>query len=57
MDMEPFSRINPCGYAGMSMCQVSDFEPEASVYSLEHRLVHELVSGLDRQQVELRQGW
>ncbi|MGP9833396.1 lipoyl(octanoyl) transferase LipB [Marinobacter sp. NSM] len=57
MDMEPFSRINPCGYAGMSMCQVSDFEPEASVYSLEHRLIHELVSGLDRQQVERRQGW
>src|SRR5690606_20784348 len=25
MDMEPFSRINPCGYAGMSMCQVSGF--------------------------------
>lgn len=25
MDMEPFSRINPCGYAGMPMSQVSRF--------------------------------
>ncbi len=31
MDMEPFRRINPCGYAGMAMCQVSDFVPGATV--------------------------
>jgi len=24
MDLEPFSRINPCGYAGLAMTQVSD---------------------------------
>ncbi|MGC8121563.1 lipoyl(octanoyl) transferase LipB [Marinobacter sp. VGCF2001] len=57
MDMEPFSRINPCGYAGMSMCQVSDFEPGASVYDLEGRLITELVAGLGHQRVEHRQGW
>ncbi|ERS84945.1 lipoate-protein ligase B [Marinobacter sp. EVN1] len=57
MDMEPFSRINPCGYAGMSMCQVSDFEVGASVYDLERRLVSELVEGLGHCQVEQRQGW
>ncbi|MBN7771548.1 lipoyl(octanoyl) transferase LipB [Marinobacter daepoensis] len=57
MDMEPFSRINPCGYAGMSMCQVSDFEPGASVYALERRLVKELITGLGHEQVEQRQGW
>ncbi|MBY6194740.1 lipoyl(octanoyl) transferase LipB [Marinobacter hydrocarbonoclasticus] len=57
MDMEPFSRINPCGYAGMSMCQVSDFEAGASVYDLERRLVNELVEGLGHTQVEQRQGW
>ncbi|MCW9011887.1 lipoyl(octanoyl) transferase LipB [Marinobacter sp.] len=57
MDMEPFSRINPCGYAGMSMCQVSDFEAGASVYDLERRLVSELVEGLGHSQVEQRQGW
>ena len=57
MDMEPFSRINPCGYAGMNMCQVKDFEQGASVYELERRLVKELVAGLGNQQVEHRQGW
>lgn len=57
MDMEPFSRINPCGYAGMAMCQVSDFEPGASVYALERRLVKELVAGLGHEQVEQHQGW
>ncbi len=25
MDIEPFSRINPCGYAGMEMTQIRDF--------------------------------
>ncbi len=24
MDLEPFSRINPCGYAGLRMTQISD---------------------------------
>ncbi|GGC81889.1 lipoyl(octanoyl) transferase LipB [Marinobacter halophilus] len=57
MDMEPFSRINPCGYAGMSMCQVSDFEPGISVYEIERRLVKALVSGLGHQQVAHRSGW
>jgi len=27
MDLEPFTRINPCGYAGLRMCQVRDFVP------------------------------
>jgi lipoyl(octanoyl) transferase len=25
MDLSPFSGINPCGYAGLNMCQVADF--------------------------------
>jgi len=25
MDLEPFHRINPCGYQGLEMCQVSHF--------------------------------
>lgn len=25
MDLEPFSRINPCGYSGLQMCQVADW--------------------------------
>jgi lipoyl(octanoyl) transferase len=31
MDLEPFSRINPCGYAGLQMVQLSEFAPEVDV--------------------------
>lgn len=27
MDLSPFQRINPCGYAGMAMTQISHYEP------------------------------
>lgn len=27
MDLSPFLRINPCGYAGMSMTQLKNFQP------------------------------
>ncbi|RMJ05403.1 Octanoyltransferase [Marinobacter litoralis] len=57
MDMEPFSRINPCGYAGMSMSQVSNFVPGVSVYDVEQHLVKELIAGLAGQDVEFKQGW
>jgi lipoyl(octanoyl) transferase len=51
MDMGPFSRINPCGYAGMPMCQVRDFQAGATVADLERRLVKELVQRLGHEQV------
>lgn len=28
MDLAPFSRINPCGYAGMEVCQLKDLTQE-----------------------------
>lgn len=31
MDLEPFARINPCGFAGLNMTQLSDYLPGASV--------------------------
>jgi lipoyl(octanoyl) transferase len=30
MDLEPFSRINPCGYEGLQVTQWSDWVQEAS---------------------------
>lgn len=27
MDLSPFRQINPCGYAGLEMCQLADFVP------------------------------
>ncbi|WP_373001107.1 lipoyl(octanoyl) transferase LipB [Marinobacter sp.] len=57
MDMEPFQRINPCGYAGMTMCQVRDFVPGVTLADVQQRLSEELVSGLAHEAVEFREGW
>lgn len=57
MDMEPFRRINPCGYAGMAMCQVSDFVPGATVAGLAPTLSDELVDGLAGGTVRRVAGW
>ena len=57
MDMEPFRRINPCGYAGMAMCQVSDFVPEATVAGLASTLSDELINGLAGGAVRRVTGW
>jgi lipoyl(octanoyl) transferase len=46
MDMEPFRRINPCGYAGMSMCQVRDFAPGADISDVTTILSGELAASL-----------
>lgn len=47
MDLEPFQRINPCGYAGMQMTQVRDETAEPVVFAdvakeLEKQLLAEL---------------
>ena len=31
MDLEPFQRINPCGYEGLAMTQMRDLLPEPPV--------------------------
>ncbi|ENM3747979.1 lipoyl(octanoyl) transferase LipB [Vibrio cholerae] len=51
MDLAPFLRINPCGYAGMEMIQVSDLHP-VSMEQVEKVLIQELVTLLDYEQVE-----
>lgn len=57
MDMEPFRRINPCGFVDMPMCQTSDFVPAATVADFAGKLADELVSGLGHDEVERRRGW
>lgn len=46
MDMEPFSRINPCGFSGLPMCQVRDFDPSVSLATLSERLTDTLAQAL-----------
>ncbi|MBV7403976.1 lipoyl(octanoyl) transferase LipB [Enterobacter sp. ENT03] len=39
MDLAPFQRINPCGYAGMEMAQLSQWAPDATTDNTGPRLV------------------
>ncbi|HHC7177026.1 TPA: lipoyl(octanoyl) transferase LipB [Vibrio parahaemolyticus] len=52
MDLTPFLRINPCGYAGMEMVQVSQFNSPSDVETVEKQLIEELVTLLDYERVE-----
>ena len=52
MDLSPFLRINPCGYAGMEMIQLSDIIPSASLHDAESILITELVNLLEYDKVE-----
>jgi lipoyl(octanoyl) transferase len=51
MDLSPFLRINPCGYQGMEMVQVSQLGGPDEVSQVAKQLVEELVALLDYQQV------
>jgi lipoyl(octanoyl) transferase len=42
MDLSPFLRINPCGYSGLAMAQVSDFLPDPDIAALQRSLCDHL---------------
>ncbi|WP_045455262.1 lipoyl(octanoyl) transferase LipB [Vibrio campbellii] len=52
MDLGPFLRINPCGYEGMEMIQVSQVGGPEDIEAVEKQLIQELVTLLDYEQVE-----
>jgi lipoyl(octanoyl) transferase len=47
MNMEPFSRINPCGYLGLPVTQVIDhtpgIDPESLMESMEKQVLQNLI--------------
>lgn len=51
MDLEPFTRINPCGYAGLQMTQLADWVniKNESMASLAMRYAECLADALDLQ--------
>ncbi|MGL5408943.1 MAG: lipoyl(octanoyl) transferase LipB [Shewanella sp.] len=51
MDMAPFLRINPCGYAGMTMTQLSDLVGPMSVREVQPRLVNQLAKLIGYQTI------
>jgi len=42
MDLEPFKRINPCGYKNLEMIQLTDFQTGEVVEQVAGRLVSEI---------------
>ncbi|POB53319.1 lipoyl(octanoyl) transferase LipB [Vibrio vulnificus] len=52
MDLSPFLRINPCGYQGMEMVQVSELGGPTDIALVDQQLVKELVNLLGYEQVE-----
>lgn len=46
MNLEPFSRINPCGYAGLKMTQLSDLLVDVDMAEVTTRLIKQLISKL-----------
>ncbi len=46
MDLEPFQRINPCGFEGLKVTQLVSFQP-VTVRAVERQLVDELARALD----------
>ncbi len=46
MDLEPFSRINPCGYQGLRMTQLADFEIQAELGAVNRLLLTQLQNKL-----------
>jgi lipoyl(octanoyl) transferase len=46
MDLEPFTRINPCGYAGLAVTRTRDLAIDADMSTLSAQLVDHLVRNL-----------
>ncbi len=47
MDLEPFSRINPCGYAGMAMTTLNEVSDNVLIEDVRNRLLSELKKKLE----------
>lgn len=56
MNMEPFSRINPCGYAGMQMIQTKDIAGPQTVDEAKQALQSQFVAQLAVSQTEHKTG-
>ena len=47
MDLEPFTRINPCGYEGLNVTQLKDFAQDMDIESVVDDLVRRLKKKLN----------
>ena len=51
MDLEPFTRINPCGYTDMQVVQIKDFGVTDSVNTVAAKLLPLLIKKINYQGV------
>ncbi|MBK8973937.1 MAG: lipoyl(octanoyl) transferase LipB [Hahellaceae bacterium] len=56
MDLSPFQRINPCGYAGMQMTQMQSFVPDIDVSSVARTWLNGFLSRLPYTRVTQQVG-
>lgn len=56
MDLEPFLRINPCGYAGLEMVQTADINGPETVEEAGKALIDSLVSLFDVSDLNYQTG-
>jgi lipoyl(octanoyl) transferase len=48
LDLEPFSRINPCGYPGLAVTRLVDLGVELSLDKIAEQLASRLAARLER---------
>ncbi|MDX1343786.1 MAG: lipoyl(octanoyl) transferase LipB [Reinekea sp.] len=51
MDLAPFLRINPCGYAGMEMTQIAHFVEQPEMHKLMQQWVDAFCAALEMQPI------
>lgn len=56
MDLEPFLRINPCGYAGLEMIQTSDINGPEHVSQAAESLERQLIKLFNATSIEYKTG-
>ena len=56
MDLSPFLRINPCGYAGLEMVQTADLQGPKDTASASNALVKHLISLLKANNISHQVG-
>ena len=57
MDMSPFMRINPCGYAGMNMVQTSELNGPSQLDEVAQGLVKHMLKRLNAEHVAHKEGF
>ncbi|QCZ93646.1 lipoyl(octanoyl) transferase LipB [Salinimonas iocasae] len=57
MDLEPFTRINPCGYAGMEMTDTRTLGGADCLEVAGPALIKKILNELDIQQTEFKEGF